>query len=192
MPTLLFINACVRGESSRTLSLSQRLIAHLQEKREGNDAFKVREINLSNIALEPFSYAELEKRDSLLASGDVDDPMFDYAKALKSADAIVIGAPYWDMSFPASLKLFLERTSVVGITFSYADNGTPVGLCHADDLYYVTTSGGYIGEANFGFDYVDALSGLYGIKRTHCISAEGLDIVSANVDEILENANLEA
>ena len=42
--------------------------------------------------------------------------MFDYANAMAQADMIVIAAPYWDMSFPASLKIFLEAASVVGIT----------------------------------------------------------------------------
>lgn len=192
MPTLLFVNACVRGESSRTLALSRRLIAHLQQKTAPGVAFEVREIDLSGADLAPLTLAQLQKREALTAEREFTDPMFGYAKELAQADAIVFGAPYWDLSFPASLKLFLEQTSVVGITFAYAENGTPIGLCRAREMYYVTTSGGYIGKANFGYDYTAALSRLYGISRTHCVSAQGLDVAGANVDELLKQADLEA
>lgn len=113
-------------------------------------AFKIEEIRLSTENLIPLNYERLQRRDELLANGIYEDSMFDYANAMAQADMIVIAAPYWDMSFPASLKIFLEAASVVGITFAYAEDGTPVGLCQAQDMYYVTTSGGYIGDCNFG------------------------------------------
>ena len=49
--------------------------------------------------------------------------MFDLAKQLISADHVVIGAPYWDLSFPARLKIYLERCSVDKLTFLYDENG---------------------------------------------------------------------
>ena len=69
-------------------------------------------------------------------------------------DVIVIGAPFWDLSFPAALKLYFENVTVSGITFEYSEKGRPVGKCNAKKLYYITTSGGYIGNNNFGVDYV--------------------------------------
>ena len=75
---------------------------------------------------------------------------------------------------------------MVGITFTYAEDGTPVGLCKAQDMYYVTTSGGYIGDCNFGFEYADAICKLYGIEQSHLVYAEGLDMEGADKDEILE------
>jgi FMN-dependent NADH-azoreductase len=101
---------------------------------------------------------------------------------------IVIAAPYWNMSFPASLKIFFELASVEGITFTYGEDGTPIGLSQANDMYYVTTSGGYIGDCNFGFEYVNALCRLYGVQNTHFVSAQGLDMEGADVSAIMENA----
>lgn len=188
MPTLLFVNACVRGKDSRTLSLCEKLLERIHEENRKDMAFKIEEIRLSTENLLPLNYERLQRRDELLAAGITDDTMFDYANAMAQADMIVIGAPYWDMSFPATLKTFLEAASVVGITFAYAEDGTPIGLCQANDLYYVTTSGGYIGDCNFGFEYVNALSKLYGIENAHFVSAQGLDMEGADVAAIMEQA----
>lgn len=189
MPTLLFVNACVRGKDSRTLSLCEKLLERIHEENRKDMAFKIEEIRLSTENLLPLNYERLQRRDELLAAGITDDTMFDYANAMAQADMIVIGAPYWDMSFPATLKMFLEAASVVGITFAYAEDGTPIGLCRANDLYYVTTSGGYIGDCNFGFEYVNALSKLYGIENAHFVSAQGLDMEGADVAAIMEQAS---
>jgi FMN-dependent NADH-azoreductase len=123
-----------------------------------------------------------------MAAGLNEDTIFDYANAIASADMIVIAAPYWNMSFPASLSVFLELASVEGITYTYGEDGTPIGLSQASDMYYVTTSGGIIGNCNFGFEYINALFRLYGIQNTHFVSAQGLDLEGANVQEILEKA----
>ncbi|MDE7207184.1 MAG: NAD(P)H-dependent oxidoreductase, partial [Lachnospiraceae bacterium] len=136
----------------------------------------------------PLNYERLQRREELLAAGQLDDTMFDYANAVANADMLVIAAPYWNMSFPASLKIFLEMASVEGITFTYAEDGTPIGLINSHDMYYVTTSGGYIGDCNFGFEYANALCRLYGVENTHFVSAEGLDLDGADVQAIMEAA----
>ena len=101
----------------------------------------------------------------------------------------MIAAPYWDLSFPSVLRIYLEHTTVTGLTFRYSETGVPVGLCKAKRLIYVTTAGGPIGDRNFGFDYVKALaSTFYGIADIVCFQAENLDIWGADVPGILENA----
>ena len=191
MPTLLLINACVRGKDSRTLQLCERLLESIKEENKKDLAFHIEEIRLSTENLLPLNYERLQRRDELLANGLLSDTMFDYANAVAQADMLVIAAPYWDMSFPSTLKIFFEAASVVGITFAYAEDGTPVGLCQAQDMYYVTTSGGYIGECNFGFEYVNALCRLYGIERSHFVSAQGLDMEGADVEAIMAQATME-
>ncbi len=191
MPTLLFINACVRGKDSRTLQLAEHLLERIHEENQKDLAFHIEEIRLSTENLLPLNYERLQRRDELLANGIVTDTMFDYANAVAGADMIVIAAPYWDMSFPSMLKIFFEAASVVGITFAYAEDGTPVGLCQAQDMYYVTTSGGYIGDCNFGFEYVNALCKLYGIEHSHFVSAQGLDMEGVDVAAAMEQATIE-
>lgn len=191
MPTLLFVNACVRGRDSRTLQLSERLLERIQEENKKDLAFHIEEIRLSTENLLPLNYERLQRREELLANNILSDTMFDYANAVAQADMIVIAAPYWDMSFPSVLKIFFEAASVVGITFSYAEDGTPAGLCQAQDMYYVTTSGGFIGDCNFGFTYANALCRLYGVEHAHFVSAQGLDMEGADVQSLIEQAVIE-
>lgn len=188
MPTLLFINACVRGRDSRTLALAEYLLERIRETNSKDMAFQIEEVRLSTENLIPLNYERLQRRDELLAAGQYSDTMFDYANAMAHADMIVIAAPYWDMSFPSTLKIFFEMASVIGITFAYEEDGTPIGLCAAHDMYYVTTSGGYIGNCNFGFEYANAICRLYGVENTHFVSAQGLDLEGADVQMIMEEA----
>ena len=80
-----------------------------------------------------------------------DDPIFEYAKQMAQADEIVIGTPYWDLSFPAALKTYLEYCCVCDITFHYTNEGRPEGLCKSKTMTYITTSGGFIADKNYGY-----------------------------------------
>jgi FMN-dependent NADH-azoreductase len=115
--------------------------------------------------------------------------MFAFARQFAEADTIVIAAPYWDLSFPAALKQYLEMVNVVGVTFDYSKEGIPVGLCRARRLFYVTTAGGEFVPEAFGFGYVKALAqNFYGIQDVRKIEAVGLDIEGADVAAILDVA----
>ncbi len=53
-------------------------------------------------------------------------------------------------------------------------------------VVYLTTSGGYIGNNNFGFDYIKGLfSSLFGVDDIAFFSAEGLDIYGNDPEKIL-------
>ena len=174
---LLFINACVRGES-RTKRLADRLLSVLNTP--------VTELRLTDISLPAADADFLRRRDRLLAEGKLDDPVFALARQFAAADAIVIAAPFWDLSFPAVLKAYLEQINVVGVTFRYTPEGVPEGLCRAKKLYYVTTVGGTDFPEEYGFGYVEALAkSFYGIHKVELIKATGLDIIGAPVEQIL-------
>ena len=176
---LLYINACVRGEGSRTDALAKKLLAKLGDYTE---------VCLEQERIPPLDAHSLAKRDALIASGDREDPMLRYALQFARADTIVIAAPYWDLGFPACLKAYLENIYVTGITSQYSPEGIPVGLCRAGELYYVTTAGGpYMPQ--FSYEYIRALAtGAFGIPRTTLIKAEMLDIVGSDPLEILSRA----
>lgn len=176
----LFVNSCARPDS-RTYSLAQ----HILSKIEG----EIREINLYNENTVPLNNKTLEKRTELISQGKFSSPLFKYAKDFAAASSIVIAAPYWDLSFPSVLRIYLEHTTICGITFRYSPEGIPQGLCSADKLIYVTTSGGPIGSFNMGYEYVSNLSKVfYGIGNTLCFKAENLDIDGADTQAILKQA----
>lgn len=82
------------------------------------------------------------------------------------------------------------RTHLLRQTNNY-ENNAPVGLCRAKRLFYITTAGGPIIN-DFGFSYVKELAeSIYGIRQTKCFRAEGLDIIGADVDGIMEKAKYE-
>ena len=177
---ILYINACVR-KISRTNKLAQFALSKL----DGN----IEEINLGCEKITPLYKEQLKLRDSLIKDKNYNHPMFKYAKQFASADVILISAPYWDLSFPAILKTYFENINVNGITFSYSEKGYPVSLCKAKKLIYITTSGGPVISDAFGFGYIKSLAeNFYGINDINYIKAEGLDILGASIQEILEKA----
>ena len=182
-PNILFINACVR-EESRTLELAKHLLSHLEGE--------LTEYDLEKADLRPLTRAALAKRDALLAAGDRSDPMLRPALDFAAADTVVVAAPYWDLSFPASVKVWVEHINCLGITFAYGPDDRPYGLCRAKRLYYVMTAGGPVFPPNQGFAYLDSLcKSFYGIPETQLFAAEGLDLRGADVPALMSAAKAE-
>ena len=177
---ILYINACVR-QDSRT----ERLAAALLEKLDG----EIQQVRLEEIPFEVTDEKFLDQRDRYIEEGTFDHEMFDFARQFAAADEIVIAAPYWDLSFPASLKQYIEKVCVNGITFEYTPEGIPQGLCRAQRLYYVMTAGGDYAPEEYGYGYIKALAnGYYGIMDVRLIKATGLDIVGADVEAIMQES----
>ena len=177
---ILFINCCVRKDS-RTKRLADAFLKLLDGE--------VCEIRLEDVSFPVVDEEFITRRDHLKADGSYDDPIFDLGRQFASADTVVIAAPYYDLSFPASLKQYFEQINVSGLTFSYTPQGTPVGICKAKDLYYITTAGGAFCPEEYGYGYVKALANnFYGIMNTRLITAAGLDIDGADPDKIISEA----
>ena len=177
---ILFINACVR-RGSRTRKLAKSLLSTLNEPYE--------EVRLEEINFPVVDEAFLSRRDRLISEGRFDAPPFELARQFEEADEIVIAAPFWDLSFPASLKQYFEQINVIGITFHYTPEGKPEGLCKAKRLTYITTAGGNYFPEEYGFGYVKALAqNFYGIHDVRLLKAVGLDIVGADAEAIIHTA----
>ena len=180
MKKILFVNACVRKES-RTRELAELVLSRLYGKIE--------EVNLEKEALKPLTRRTLNRRMKLQSENRLDDEMIRYAHQFRDADIIVMAAPYWDLSFPAALKQYIEQINAVGITFRYTESGEPQGLCRAKKLYYVTTAGGPIYSDAFGYGYIKSLAHtFYGIPETDIICAENLDLIGADTEILLQDA----
>ena len=177
MKKILFIDACIRKES-RTRRLAKAVLDTLEGDVETVICSEVKAITEEDFLGKRESEAMNDSGDSILL-----------AKQFAAADVIVIAAPFWDLSFPAILKAYLEQINVVPITFEYTEQGIPKGKCKCQKLIYVTTAGGYIFAEEYGYGYVRALAEqFYGIPETRLVKAEGLDIVGADVEAILQEA----
>lgn len=182
---VLVIDGCLRGaEQSRThILLSEWKQTFAAEHPEA----EMQTVCLAELRLSPLYAEDVAARDRAVRSGQTE--AYALAKQFAQADRIVMAVPYWDLSFPAALKVYLEHICVCGIAFRYDEQGQAVGLCRAEQLLYLTSCGGMLGDCNLGFEYVQALcSRLLGISDCRCIAAEGMDISEESEQEGLRRA----
>ncbi|MPN28737.1 FMN-dependent NADH-azoreductase [bioreactor metagenome] len=184
---VLFINCCVRGERSRTLRLCK---AHLKAIMSKYPDCEITELYLPDQILVPLDEQSLKLRDTLIARGEWDHPIFRFARQLAEADHILIGAPHWNMSFPALLKIYIEQCYVYGVVVRNTEAGS-VGLCQADKLIYITTAGDALPEIDFGAQYLKAVFQTFGVRCFEIYSADALDQDDADVEAALARAEAE-
>ena len=179
---LLFVNACVRRDRSRTLRLAHALI-------DRYPGYEVDELVLEEMRLQPLDSGFLDRRDALTQAGDFDDPVFSIARRFADADVIVVATPYWENCFDSHLKIFMEHAAAVGVVFRYSPEGMPIGMCRARVLYYVTTRGGPVTDGDdLGLKIYESLCPIYGIGKCIPISASGLDLVGNDPDAMMDYA----
>lgn len=183
MNHILWIDACVRKESRTRL-----LAEHVLSKLEGT----VTKVDLDKEKIQPLTGNALAERSKKAEEGAFTDPVFRYALQLKDADEIVISAPYWDLSFPAVLKTYLEAINIVGLTFCYTEDNRPVSMIKAKRLIYITTAGGEIVSDEPGFGYVRlVMNEFYGVCEFLYFKAENLDIIGSDPEDILNETRKE-
>lgn len=184
MEKVLFLDACVRGEASRTKQLCD---VYLEEFLKAHPDAEVEHLVLREGTVKTHTMEKLEERDANARAGNWDHPMFDLGKQYRDADYIVIGTPYWDLSFAAILKVYLENIMVADLTFGCDENGF-YGLCKGKMMTYITTGGGVIDGQNYGYEYMQAIARMTGIDETECFYAQNLDIVGFDAEQIMEEA----
>lgn len=189
MSTILSIQSSARHENSHSRNLSQELIAKLN--KSGN--FEVQERDLTQTIphvnekwlganwtpkddRNDEQKAHLELSDSLVAQ-------------LKAADILVIGAPVYNFSVPASLKAWIDMVCRAGDTFRYTESG-PEGLLKGKKAYIVVASGGVPVDSPYDYatPYLRQVLGFIGITDIEVIAADGL---VADESAALAKANAE-
>lgn len=178
---MLVVDCCVRGEESWTRKYYQAYL-----KKHGIK--DVEYLFLSDLSFSPIDADYLTKRDALRYKGAFDDSLFDYARQFKDANEILVAAPYWDLSFPALLKVYLEHVAVCDLTFGYDFEGKNIGFCKAKQLLYFSSCGGYVGPHHLGFEYVKAFAEMLGINNCKCFSLEAMDIDPSQREKLLADA----
>lgn len=183
MRTVLYVDCCIRREQSRTKRLADAFLSALPSD------CRVEHLDLMAEDLSYFKDSYFAQREQLLAADERDHPRFRYAHQFAEADLIVMAAPFWDLAFPALLKVYIEQVSVDGITFGSTEAGLR-GLCRASKLVFLTTRGGfYTGDAmEMGSRYLDALHTFFGIGAYTCIAADGMDVAGFDAEASLAAA----
>lgn len=184
MKEVLFIDCCIRGEQSRTAKLAEAFFSALDPA-----AYHVTTLSLMEEGLRPLSGEFFQARQELLEQKAFDHPRFAYAHQFAQADLVVVAAPFWDLGFPALLKIYIENISVDGITFGCNEEGC-YGICKGSHLIFLTSRGGFYegSEMEQGSRYLAALKEFFGFGEYVCIAAEGLDADGSDPTVILEAA----
>ncbi len=184
MKQVLFIDACIRGEASRSKKIAETFLENLNEEN-----YFVTHLNLMIEDLKPLINEEFEERQALLEKNELNHPRFHYAHEFANADIIVIAAPFWDLSFPALLKIYIENVSVDGITFTSTSDGLK-GLCKATNMFFFTSRGGFYFNATSeqATPYLKELCKFFGIGHFNYISADGMDVEGYDSDKSLNEA----
>lgn len=175
MKRLVFIDSTMRSES-RTRKIAGPLIAELSKK------YEIYTIRLDGEDFPAVNSSILKDRDN----GIVPERYAEMARIIASADRIAISAPFWDMSFPSALKVFIENMSLFHITFD-SDETHCYGLCKCEKVLYVTTRGMNIRTGDIleqATPYLRALSNLWGLGELYVVSAENMDYSTPEEIEI--------
>lgn len=166
MGKIFYVDVCLRT-GSNTKKIADAIIAKLSER------YDIETVRLSEYAFPVVDNDILNDR----ANGIVPDEYVAMAKKLANADRIVIAAPFWDMSFPGALKVFLENMSLFNVTFG-SNEKECYGLCKAEKVLYITTRGMDIstgGDLEQATPYLKAIGKLWGLGELHVISAQNMD-----------------
>ena len=184
---LLFVDCCIsqRGADSRTRALADAFLTAFRSNHPDTEAETVSQETL--LALKPFDAEMLNERDALASVGAWEAPVFDLARQFRAADAIVVAAPFWDMSYPAALRTYIEYISANGLTYHYDENGCH-GDCKADQLVYLTSGGDVEREDSVGVVHWRQLAAMFGIPRFDYVFAGGLDLDPAAAPKLLAGA----
>lgn len=169
MKKLVYIDACIRDEDSRTKKIATPLIDELRKK------YDITTFVINDLKLDVVQKKLIKKR----LKGDIPDYVIKWAEAIRDADRVVISAPFWDMSIPSSLKVFIELCSIFNVTFK-SDNKTCFGNCKSQKLLYITTRGMNIctrDKLDQGTSYLEALSYLWGLGKVIVVSSQNMDYV---------------
>ena len=184
MKELLFVDCCIRGAGSRTYQLASAFFEGLDKNK-----YHVTHLNLMEEPLVPLTGGFFTSRGPILREKNYAHPRFRYAHQFADADLVVVAAPFWDLSYPALLKIYIENVSVDGISFGCNAQGI-YGTCSGERLVFLTTRGGFYEGSPLeqGSRSMEALSQFFGFGSYSCVAADGLDADGSDPAALLASA----
>lgn len=184
---LLIVDCCIsqRGEDSRTRRMLRAYVEAFCRRHPDTQTETVTPEEL--LSLKPFDVEMLNERDALMSVQAWDAPVYRLARQFRAADAIVVAAPFWDLSFPAALRTYIEYISANGLTYHYEADGCH-GDCRARRLVYLTTGGDVEREDSVGVVYWRQLAAMFGIPKFDYVFGGGLDLDPEKTQTLVESA----
>lgn len=171
--SILRIDSSANTETSVTRGLTDRIIATLDD-----DNVTVRDLAIEALPQITHTWAvartvsEDDRTDDQKAALQLSDTLI---AEIMAADTLIIGAPVYNFSVPASLKAWIDLIARVGVTFRYTENG-PVGLVEGKRVIVALASGGTPmgSDIDFASGYLRHVLGFMGMTDVTFVSADAL------------------
>lgn len=180
---ILQIKSSILGENSTSNKYTSKLIESF--KKVGD------EVIVRDVASNPVTQLSGEVLGQLgNADSAVTKEHGSLIEEIKGADIVVIGAPMYNFSIPATLKNYFDAITKAGVTFKYNEQGQPVGFLGGKKTYVVISRGGKYKENGMTFqeDYLKVQLGFIGLTDVQFIFVEGL-AMGLPAEEIEESFN---
>lgn len=186
MAKVLYIKANAKPDNlSRTMRIANGFVEKYR-KLHPEDEIVTLDLYQENIGFlqeaQVMSHMELPSPDS-------QDPVLKYAYQFRDADKYIIAAPFWNLSYPAILKAYIDYVTAVGITFKYTSQGAVGLLENKKAVYFVTRGGDYstppFSDFELGERYLRTILGFMGITDFTTFAADNMDRSSTDVDAVV-------
>ncbi|REC62182.1 FMN-dependent NADH-azoreductase [Chryseobacterium pennae] len=180
MTTILNIKTSINGENSASNQLSEVVINQLLEIHPDSKVM-VRDLasdpipHMQTTHFLSFEIPHEERNNEQKEASKYSDQAL---KEIEEADILVIGVPFYNFSFPSTLKSWIDHISIPGKTFSYA-GGVLKGLLKNKKVYLNFAIGGVYedkGIIDQMESYLRTLLGFIGITDIEVFRSEGMSL----------------
>lgn len=176
---ILQINSSARASGSHSTKVADAISARLLAATPGSS------LTVRNLASTPHPALDETALQALFTPADQRTPEQAARVAkddaliaeLMAADALVIGAPMYNLGVSTQLKNWIDAISRARVTFAYSENG-PVGLVTGKKVFVAVTRGGRYRDSAMDTQvpYLRTVLGFLGMKDVNFIYAEGLNL----------------
>ena len=174
---ILQVNSSARSEGSASTRLANSIVVRLRAENPGA-SLVVRDLArnphpvLDEAALGALFTPAEQRTPAQAERVALDDALI---AEIKTADAVVLGVPMYNLGVPAQLKNWIDAIARAKETFQYTANG-PEGLLKGKKVYVALTRGGkYRGtDWDSQVPYLKIVLGFLGMTDITFVYAEGL------------------
>ncbi|MXO59212.1 FMN-dependent NADH-azoreductase [Altererythrobacter salegens] len=173
---ILRIDSATTGDNSVTHELTDAIAEHFRGKYP--DATWV----VRDFATDPLPHLDV------VTTGAIRQPQDAHTDAMKAAfpaeravldeflasDIVILGVPMYNFTVPSSIKAWLDRLGVPGVTFGYTEKG-PTGFAGGRRVIVASSRGGSYemgGPAEHQETYLKTFFGFIGIDDVEFVRAE--------------------
>ena len=192
MKKLLHIIATPRGESSRTLKVSEAFLNQFKKKYPNCE---IDTLNVFSETLQDLTVKSLDGKYMLLIGKELLEEhkiawkdIIAHIERFLSADAYLISTPMWNFSIPYQLKKYIDIIAQPKYLFRYTATGVE-GLAKNKKMVIITSRGGDYspGSPSQSYDhqepYLRTIFGFVGITDIKFVIAQPMDALGPEIQK---------